>query len=58
MLGWQTGRLLQGMKLAAYGGAYIVVALLYLLLAVILKLAFYGFGQIIVPRRRRLGTAL
>lgn len=37
---------------------YIVVAFLYLLLAVILKLAFYGFGQVIFPRRRRLGTAL
>jgi polar amino acid transport system permease protein len=37
---------------------YIVVALLYLALTFILKLAFYGFGQLIFPRRRRLGTAL
>jgi polar amino acid transport system permease protein len=37
---------------------YIVVAVLYLLLAVILKFAFYVFGQAIFPRRRRLGTAL
>ncbi len=37
---------------------YIVVAVLYLALAVLLKVAFYGFGQLIFPRRRRLGTAL
>lgn len=37
---------------------YIVVAVLYLALAVLLKLAFYGFGQLIFPRRRRLGTPL
>ncbi len=37
---------------------YIVVALLYLALAFLLKLAFFGFGQLIFPRRRRLGTAL
>ena len=37
---------------------YIVVAVLYLVLALLLKLAFYGFGQLIFPRRRRLGTAL
>lgn len=37
---------------------YIVVALLYLALAVILKFAFFLFGQAIFPRRRRLGTAL
>lgn len=37
---------------------YIVVAVLYLVLAILLKLAFYGFGQLIFPRRRRLGTPL
>jgi polar amino acid transport system permease protein len=37
---------------------YIVVAVLYLALTFILKLAFYAFGQVIFPRRRRLGTAL
>jgi polar amino acid transport system permease protein len=37
---------------------YIVVAVLYLVLAFMLKLTFYGFGQLIFPRRRRLGTAL
>jgi polar amino acid transport system permease protein len=37
---------------------YIVVAVLYLILAFLLKLGFYGFGQLIFPRRRRLGTPL
>ena len=37
---------------------YIVVAILYLVLAFVLKLGFFGFGQLIFPRRRRLGTAL
>ena len=37
---------------------YIVVAVLYLILAFLLKLAFFGFGQLIFPRRRRLGTPL
>ncbi|ACA16201.1 polar amino acid ABC transporter, inner membrane subunit [Methylobacterium sp. 4-46] len=37
---------------------YLVVAVLYLLLALLLKLAFHALAQILFPRRRRLGTAL
>ncbi|KMO34938.1 ABC transporter permease [Methylobacterium variabile] len=37
---------------------YIVVAFLYLALAVLLKLAFWGLAQALFPRRRRLGTPL
>ncbi|MGO4123470.1 amino acid ABC transporter permease [Inquilinus sp. YAF38] len=37
---------------------YIVVALLYLAMALLLKLGFHLFGQAIFPRRRRLGTPL
>ncbi|WP_407525217.1 amino acid ABC transporter permease [Methylobacterium oryzisoli] len=37
---------------------YLVVAVLYLLLALLLKLAFHALAQVLFPRRRRLGTAL
>ncbi|MFE1600541.1 amino acid ABC transporter permease [Methylobacterium sp. ID0610] len=37
---------------------YLVVAGLYLLLALLLKLAFHALAQVLFPRRRRLGTAL
>ncbi|MGO1078855.1 amino acid ABC transporter permease [Inquilinus sp. CA228] len=37
---------------------YIVVALLYLAMALLLKFGFHLFGQAIFPRRRRLGTPL
>jgi polar amino acid transport system permease protein len=37
---------------------YIVVAVLYLALAMLLKFGFHLFGQAIFPRRRRLGTPL
>jgi len=37
---------------------YIVVALLYLAMALLLKSGFHLFGQAIFPRRRRLGTPL
>ena len=37
---------------------YIVVAVLYLAMAMLLKFGFHLFGQAIFPRRRRLGTPL
>lgn len=37
---------------------YLVVAVLYLLLAFLLKAGFWGFGLVIFPRRRRLGTPI
>lgn len=37
---------------------YIIVALLYLALAVLLRATFWGVGLAIFPRRRRLGTSL
>jgi len=37
---------------------YIVVALLYLAMALLLKFGFHLFGRAIFPRRRRLGTPL
>lgn len=37
---------------------YLVVGLIYLLLTLLLKAGFWGLGQVIFPRRRRLGTAL
>jgi polar amino acid transport system permease protein len=37
---------------------FIVVAGLYFVMAMLLKLAFHLFGQAIFPRRRRLGTPL
>jgi polar amino acid transport system permease protein len=37
---------------------YVVVALLYLAMALLLKFGFHLFGQAIFPRRRRLGTPL
>ncbi|HEY9345929.1 MAG TPA: amino acid ABC transporter permease [Inquilinus sp.] len=37
---------------------YIVVALLYLAMALLLKFGFHLLGQAIFPRRRRLGTPL
>lgn len=38
--------------------AYLVVGLLYLLLTLLLKSGFWALGQVLFPRRRRLGTAL
>ena len=37
---------------------YLVVGLLYLLLTLMLKAGFWGLGQAMFPRRRRLGTPL
>lgn len=37
---------------------YLVVGLLYLLLTLLLKAGFWGLGQALFPRRRRLGTPL
>jgi polar amino acid transport system permease protein len=37
---------------------YIVVALLYVLLSLVMRAGFFALGQLIFPRRRRLGTAL
>lgn len=37
---------------------YVVVALIYLALALILKLAMHGLGLFLFPRRRKLGTAI
>ncbi|KRA53041.1 amino acid ABC transporter permease [Devosia sp. Root635] len=37
---------------------YLIVGLLYLLLTLLLKAGFWGLGQVLFPRRRRLGTVL
>lgn len=37
---------------------YIVIALIYLFLSLLMRVSFWGLGQIIFPRRRRLGTNL
>jgi polar amino acid transport system permease protein len=37
---------------------YIVVALLYLALSIIMRAGFWAFGMALFPRRRRLGTPL
>jgi len=37
---------------------YIIVALLYLALSILLRIGFWGFGLVIFPRRRKLGTPL
>lgn len=37
---------------------YIVVAVIYVLLSLTLRAGFWGLGQVIFPRRRRLGTPL
>jgi polar amino acid transport system permease protein len=37
---------------------FVVAALLYLALSLLMRLAFWLFGQAIFPRRRRLGTNL
>lgn len=37
---------------------YIVVGLIYIALSFIVRGAFFAFGQIIFPRRRKLGTAI
>ena len=37
---------------------YILVALAYIALSLVLRAAFWGLGQILFPRRRRLGTPL
>ena len=37
---------------------FVVAALLYLALSLVMRLAFWGLGQAIFPRRRRLGTNL
>jgi polar amino acid transport system permease protein len=36
---------------------YIVVALCYILLSILMRLGFWGLGQIIFTRRRKLGTS-
>jgi polar amino acid transport system permease protein len=35
---------------------YVVIALIYLALSLLMRLGFWGLGQLIFPRRRRLGT--
>lgn len=37
---------------------YIVVAIVYVVLSLLMRLGFWGLGQLIFPRRRRLGTLL
>ena len=37
---------------------YIVVALLYVALSLVMRAGFFGLGQLMFPRRRRLGTPL
>lgn len=37
---------------------YIVVALLYILLSLVMRAGFFGLGLLLFPRRRRLATAL
>lgn len=37
---------------------YIVVALIYIALSLLMRAGFWAFGLLIFPRRRRLGTAL
>jgi polar amino acid transport system permease protein len=37
---------------------YILVALAYVALSLLMRLGFWGLGQLIFPRRRRLGTSL
>jgi polar amino acid transport system permease protein len=37
---------------------YIFVAVLYVLLSLLMRAGFWGLGQVIFPRRRRLGTPL
>lgn len=37
---------------------YIIVAVIYILLSLIMRAGFWGLGLVLFPRRRRLGTAL
>jgi polar amino acid transport system permease protein len=37
---------------------YIVVALIYVVLSLVMRAGFFALGQVIFPRRRRLGTAI
>ena len=37
---------------------YIVIAVLYVALSLVMRIVFFGIGQAIFPRRRRLGTNL
>ena len=37
---------------------YLIVGLLYLALTLLLRAGFWGLGQVLFPRRRRLGTPL
>jgi polar amino acid transport system permease protein len=37
---------------------YIVVALIYVVLSIVMRAGFFALGQVIFPRRRRLGTAI
>jgi polar amino acid transport system permease protein len=37
---------------------YIVVAMIYVVLSLVMRAGFFGLGQLLFPRRRRLGTAL
>src|SRR5664279_4444624 len=38
--------------------AYIIVAVLYILLSLVMRAGFWGLGLVLFPRRRRLGTTL
>jgi polar amino acid transport system permease protein len=38
--------------------AYIIVAILYIILSLVMRAGFWGLGLVLFPRRRRLGTAL
>jgi polar amino acid transport system permease protein len=37
---------------------YIIVAVLYIILSLVMRAGFWGLGLVLFPRRRRLGTAL
>ena len=37
---------------------YIIVAVLYIMLSLVMRAGFWGLGLVLFPRRRRLGTAL
>jgi polar amino acid transport system permease protein len=37
---------------------YIIVAVLYVILSLVMRAGFWGLGLVLFPRRRRLGTAL
>ena len=37
---------------------YIIVAVLYVILSLAMRVGFWGLGLVLFPRRRRLGTSL